>query len=69
MAKKKTFEDNISRLDEILSSLENSDVSMTDTIKFYKEGLDLVINCSNELNDFEQKVTELKTIAEESLKG
>ncbi len=69
MAKKKTFEDNISRLDEILSSLENADVSMTDTIKFYKEGLDLVINCSNELNEFEQKVTELKTIAEESLKG
>ncbi len=69
MAKKKTFEDNINRLDEILSNLEDSDVSMTDTIKFYKEGLDLVINCSNELNEFEQKVTELKTIAEESLKG
>ncbi len=69
MAKKKTFEDNINRLDEILASLENTEVSMTETIKFYKEGLDLVINCSNELNDFEQKVTELKTLAEESLKG
>ncbi len=69
MAKKKTFEDNINRLDEILASLESSDVSMTETIKFYKEGLDLVINCSNELNEFEQKVTELKTLAEESLKG
>ncbi len=69
MAKKKTFEDNINRLDEILSSLENTEVSMTETIKFYKEGLDLVINCSNELNEFEQKVTKLKTLAEESLKG
>ncbi len=69
MAKKKTFEDNINRLDEILTNLENTDVSMTDTIKFYKEGLDLVINCSKELNEFEQKVTELKHIAEESLKG
>ncbi len=69
MAKKKSFEDNINRLDEILESLESTEVSMTDTIKFYKEGLDLVINCSKELNTFEQKITELKSIAEESLKG
>lgn len=69
MAKKKTFEDNINRLDDILSKLENKEVTMTDTIKLYKEGLDLVINCSNELNDFEQKVTELKITAEESFKG
>ncbi len=69
MAKKKTFENNIDRLEEILESLESSEVTMTEIIKYYKEGLDLVIKCSEELNNFEQKITELKNIADESLKG
>ncbi len=67
MAKKKTFEDNVDRLDEILSQLSDSDVSMSDTLKLYKEGLDLVVKCSDELNSFEQKITEFKIKDEESL--
>ncbi len=69
MAKKKTFEDNMNRLEEILASLENSDTKMTDIIKLYKEGLDLVVGCSEEINTFEQQVTELKIKAEESLQN
>lgn len=66
MAKKKTFEDNIERLEDILSNLSKSDISMNDTMKLYKEGLDLVVKCSNELNSFEQKIEELKIVDEES---
>ncbi len=69
MAKKKTFEDNMNRLEEILSSLENSETKMTEILKLYKEGLDLVVGCSDEINSFEQQVTELKIKAEESLKN
>ncbi len=69
MAKKKTFEDNMNRLEEILSSLENSETKMTEIIKLYKEGLDLVVGCSDEINAFEQQVTELKIKAEESLQN
>lgn len=60
MAKKKTFEENIERLDVILENIEDTNITMSETIKLYKEGLDLVVNCSNELNAFEQKITELK---------
>ncbi len=69
MAKKKNFEDNMNRLEEILNSLENSETKMTEIIKLYKEGLDLVVSCSDEINTFEQQVTELKIKAEESLQN
>lgn len=69
MAKKKTFEENIQRLDTILIDIEDTNVTMSETIKLYKEGLDLVVNCSAELNAFEQKITELKIKAEDSLQS
>ncbi len=69
MAKRKTFEDNVDRLNDILENLSAPDVSMSETIKLYKEGLDLIVTCSNALNKFEQEVTELKIKAEENLQG
>ncbi len=69
MAKRKTFEDNVDRLNDILEHLSAPDVSMSETIKLYKEGLDLIVTCSNALNKFEQEVTELKIKAEENLQG
>ncbi len=49
--KKKTFEQALNRLDEILNEIEKSDLPLDDLIKFYKEGLDLANFCSNKLSE------------------
>ena len=52
MAAKKTFEENMSRLEEIVSLLEKGDATL-------EEGTKLVNACRKELDTAEQKVVKL----------
>lgn len=60
MAKKKTFEQAINRLEEIISIMENSDTSLEQGVKLYKEGIELSVFCGESLNKIEQEVTILQ---------
>ncbi len=51
------FEESVKRIDEIISSLEKSDISLEDSIKFYKEGAELIGKCRKELDSAEMLVT------------
>lgn len=51
------FEDSIKKIDEIILSLENNEISLDDSIKLYKEGVKLVENCKKELDKAEMLVT------------
>lgn len=57
--KKKSFEESMNRLEEIVSLLENNEQSLDDTVKLFEEGLSLVKNCDDELRSFEEKVSEI----------
>ena len=41
--KKKTYEEAAERLEEIVEKLENSDVSLEESINLYKEGMELTL--------------------------
>ena len=59
MAAKKTFEENMSRLEEIVSLLERGDATLGDSMALFEEGTKLVGLCRSELDKAEQQVVKL----------
>ncbi len=57
MNKKKTFEDALKRLNEIVTELENGDILLDDMTKLYEEGSDLIKYCLSKLDDVEKKIS------------
>ena len=57
MAAKKTFEENMSRLEEIVSLLERGDATLGNSMALFEEGTKLSAYLSQLLDTAEQKVT------------
>lgn len=55
-----SFESSIKRLDEIVRLLEKGDAPLSESLKLFEEGTDLISNCGKLLNDAEQMVVKLK---------
>jgi exodeoxyribonuclease VII small subunit len=53
-----TYEQAIKRLEEIVSLLENGEVSLDDSIKLYEESAKLSAFCNDLLNKAELKIEE-----------
>ncbi len=62
MAKKQSlsFEEALTRLDEIVRHLEKGDMPLNDSLELYEEGTGLIASCSRMLDEAEQKVVKLK---------
>ena len=58
--KEKSFEENISRLEEIVSMLERGDAQLKDSLALFEEGTKLVNICSDMLEKAEQQVVKLQ---------
>ena len=56
----KTFEENIVRLEEIVSLLERGDAKLADSLALFEEGTRLASACSAMLDEAEQKVVKLQ---------
>lgn len=60
MSKKSiTFEASISRLEEIVKTLEGGQVSLEESVKLFEEGAKLAASCDKLLSEAELKVTKL----------
>lgn len=57
--KKKTFEEAMARLEEIVSLLEKGEAPLEESLKLFEEGTGLMKQCSTLLDKAEQKVTKL----------
>ncbi len=53
---KKTFENSLSKLEQITEELENGDLSLEKSLKKFDEGINLVEFCNKTLNDAKAKV-------------
>ena len=62
--KKKTFEENLSRLEEIVASLEDESLTLEKSLKLYEEGVKLASKCSLELDAAERKIKLLQRNSE-----
>jgi exodeoxyribonuclease VII small subunit len=56
---KNTFEEAMTRLEEIAGLLEAGEASLEETIKIYEEGIKLIDFCQKKLNEAEKKVQKL----------
>lgn len=63
MSKKKngaTFEESVSRLEEISRLLDSEDIDLDEAISLYEEGIELSKVCFARLKDAELKITTLR---------
>ena len=58
-AKKPTFEEQIARLEAIVSQLEKGDAQLADSLTLFEEGTRLISSCGKMLDEAEQKVVKL----------
>lgn len=57
----KSFEENLKKLEEIVRSLENKEITLEDAVKNYTTGLELSKNCYDILNTNEKLVVQKMT--------
>ena len=58
--KEKSFEENITRLEEIVAMLERGDAPLKDSLSLFEEGTKLVNTCTVMLEKAEQQVVKLQ---------
>lgn len=57
---KRSFEENITRLEEIVALLEKGDAPLSDSLSLFQEGTGLVAVCNAMLSEAEQQVVKLQ---------
>lgn len=57
--KEKTFEENLTELENIIKELENGNVSLDDAINKYTEAMKLANECSIKLDNAEKAVNKI----------
>lgn len=60
MEKKKSFEESIARIDEIVKLLEKGDAPLDTSLSLFEEGTGLIKSCGKLLDAAEQKVVRLQ---------
>ena len=68
MAKKKSFEENLIRLEEIVNEMENPQVGLENAVKLYKEGVELSTNLYKRLEAITEEVSILQETADGLIK-
>lgn len=61
MAKKEehTIEESFQMLEEIVEKLENSDISLEESFRIYKDGMELLKHCSEKIDTVEKKMLQM----------
>jgi len=54
--KKKSFEEALEKLEKITRDLEEGDIPLEDSLKYFDEGVKLADYCNSKLNDAQKKV-------------
>ena len=57
--KQKTIEEVFQELDNLAVKLEDSETSLEDSFRFYKEGMELLKYCSDKLDTVEKKMLQM----------
>ena len=55
----KTFEEGMQRLEQIVRAMERGDVPLSESLKLFQEGTELVRNCGKLLDDAEIQVKKI----------
>lgn len=64
MSEKKTFEENMQRLEQIVRAMERGDVPLEESLKLFQEGTALVESCGKLLDEAELQVKKIAVAAD-----
>lgn len=64
--KNQTFEQNMSRLEQIVRAMERGDVALEESLKLFQEGTELVRSCNKLLEDAQLQVKKIMTASDGS---
>ncbi|MBQ1660795.1 MAG: exodeoxyribonuclease VII small subunit [Clostridia bacterium] len=67
MKKKLSYEQSVSRLEEIVELLENGELPLEESMKLFEEGTKLSAECYSMLSKAEQKITQISDIENETI--
>lgn len=59
MAKKMSFEESMTRLEQIVRAMERGDVPLEESLKLFKEGTALVSGCEKLLDDAQMQIRKI----------
>ena len=59
MKKQKSYEESVNRLQEIITELEKTDISLEASMKLFEEGVGLIKQCEDVLKTAQQKIDTL----------
>ena len=62
----KTFEESMSRLEQIVRAMERGDVALEESLKLFQEGTELVRSCSKLLDDAQLQIHKVMAAADGS---
>ncbi len=62
--KPKGFEQAVSELRDIVSSIENGESTLSEAVELYKKGVELSVYCNEFLNKIEEEVIVLRQLTE-----
>lgn len=68
MDKKRTFEEKIKELEQMISSLENGEYGLDEAIDQYTKAMKLVKECDSELKNVEERISKIVKETEEDFK-
>ena len=57
----KTFEESMTRLEQIVRAMERGDVALEESLKLFQEGTELVRNCQKLLDEAQLQVRKIMT--------
>ena len=57
--KERTLEETFALVDEKIAQLENSEISLEDSFRVYKEGMELLKDCSSKIDTVEKKMLQI----------
>ena len=57
--KNKTFEESMTRLEQIVRAMERGDVALEESLKLFQEGTELVRSCGKQLEEARMQVTKI----------
>ena len=64
MEKEMNFETKMNRLNEIVEDVENSTLSLKDSLKLYEEGMKLIKELTTTLDEAEDKIKKFTTTSD-----
>lgn len=65
--KQKNFEESMTRLENIIDSLEDGECGLEESMKLFEEGVGIISGCEKQLSAARQKITLLSDTEKENL--